>query len=235
MQKDTKNFIIDGKYVQFDSVSFKNLFTSGRKKADMSVLEYETELGEALSVSSNAIHNWRFGMNGPSDLETIKQLAECLDISDYMLLLKDGKENMIMQISKRQKDSLKRLYDAVIEYLDKFQQSDGFNNYWHGLCRQGVEPKNVENMLYEIAEAEQHKVELVLSKEYIELHELPVYSLLEEFVYDDLGETYNGKLSYAYRFEAGVENIDGTRDTLTTDEDYTLALKKINDILEAYM
>lgn len=131
MQKDTKNFIIDGKYMQFDSVSFKDLFTSGRKKADMSVLEYETELGEALSVSSNAIQNWRFGMNGPSDLETIKQLAECLDISDYMLLLKDGKENMIMQISERQKDSLKRIYDAVIEYLDKFQQSDGFNNYWH--------------------------------------------------------------------------------------------------------
>lgn len=37
------------------------------------------------------------------------------------------------------------------------------------------------------------------------------------------------------RFEAPVEKIDGTRDTLTTDEDYTLALKKINDILEAYM
>ena len=229
MQKDTKNFMIDGKNMQFDSVSFKDLFTSGRKKAGMSVLEYETELGEVLSVSSNAIHNWRFGMNGPS------QLAECLDISDYMLLLKDGKENMIMQISERQKDSLKRIYDSVIEYLDKFQQSDGFNNYWHELCRQGVEPKNVENMLYEIAEAEQHKVELVLSKEYIELHKLPVYSQLEEFVYDDLGETYNGKLSCAYRFEAGVENVDGTRDTLTTDEDYTLALKKINDILEAYM
>ena len=68
MQKDTKNFMIDGKNMQFDSVSFKALFTSGRKKAGMSVLEYETELGEALSVSSNAIHNWRFGMNGPSDL-----------------------------------------------------------------------------------------------------------------------------------------------------------------------
>lgn len=72
MQKDTKNFMIDGKNMQFDSVSFKDLFTSGRKKAGMSVLEYETELGEALNVSSNAIHNWSFGMNGPSDLETIK-------------------------------------------------------------------------------------------------------------------------------------------------------------------
>lgn len=86
---------------------------------------------------------------------------------------------------------------TVIEYLDKFQQSDGFNNYWHELCRQGIEPKNVEDMLYESVETEQHKVELVLSKEYIEIHKLPVYSQLEEFVYDDLCETYNGKLSYA--------------------------------------
>ena len=151
MQKDTKNFIIDGKNMQFDSVSFKELFTSGRKKADKSVLEYETELGDALSVSNNAIHNWRFGMNGPSDLETIKQLAEYLDISDYMLLLKDGKENMVMQISERQKDSLKRIYDAVIEYLDKFQQSDGFNSYWHKLCRSGDKPQDVESMLYDVA------------------------------------------------------------------------------------
>ena len=75
MQKDTKKFMINGENMQFDSVSFKELFNFGRRMADMSVLEYETELGEALSVSSNAIHNWHFGMNAPSDLETIKQLA----------------------------------------------------------------------------------------------------------------------------------------------------------------
>lgn len=154
MQKDTKIFKIDGKNVQFDSASFKELFISCRKKAGMSVLEYETELGESLCVSTNAIHNWRFGMNGPPDVETIKQLAACLGISDYKLLLKDGKENVVMQISERQKDSLKRIYDAVIEYLDKFQRTDGFNDYWHKTCDQGVEPKYVEVMLYEIAEEE---------------------------------------------------------------------------------
>ena len=80
-------------------------------------------------------------------------------------------------------------------------------------------------MLYDIAETEQHKVEIVLAKEYIELYRLPVYGKLEE--YDDLCEIYNGKLSYAYRFEAGVENIDGTRSDVTTSEDYMRALKKI--------
>lgn len=235
MQKDTKKFVIDGKNMQFDSVSFNEFFILRSKKNGKAVLVYETELGEALSVSSNAIHNWRFGMNGPSDLETIKHLAECLEISDIMLLLKDGKENTVMQISERQKDSLKRVYDAVIEYLDKFQRTDGFNNYWYDLTDEGVNEKCIESMLYEIAEKEQHNVELVLLKEYIELNKLPVYSQLEEYVYDDLIEIYNGKLSYAYRFEASVENEDGTRDTVTTDEDYMFAWRKINDILESYM
>ena len=235
MQRETKNFTIDGKNMQFDSVSFKEFFDSRRKKAGITVLDYETELGEVLSVSGSAIHNWRFGINGPSDVETIKQLAEYLELSDYQLLLKDGKEQMTMQISERQKDSLKRIYDAVIDFLEEFQKSDGFNNYWFDFERQGVDPKRIKQKLYELAEDEQHKVELVLQKEYVELHKLPVYSQLEEYVYDDLSDTYDGKMSFAYRFEAGVENKDGTRDTVTTEEDYTQALKKINGILEGYM
>lgn len=235
MQKDIKIYTIDGKYMQFDSGSFKEFFLATRKKKRMSVLEYETELGESLCVSSSAIHNWRFGMNGPSDVETIKQLADCLEITDYMLLLKNGKGKMKVQISERQKDSLKRVYDAVIEYLDTFQRTDGFNDYWFQLEEQGTKTEYIEGLLYEIAEKEQHKVELVLAKEYIELYKLPVYGQLEEYACDDLCEIYNGKLSYAYRFEAPVENVDGTRNGVTTSEDYTRALKKINDILENYM
>lgn len=235
MKKNIKIYNIDGKCMQFDSVSFKDLFFSIRRKKGMSVLDFETELGETLSVSGSAIHSWRFGMNGPSDVEIIKQLAVCLEITDYMLLLKNGKENTTMQITERQKDSLKRVYDAVIEYLDTFQRTAGFNDYWFKLEEQGTNTEYIEELLYEIAEKEQHKVELVIAKEYIELYKLPVYGQLEEYACDDLCETYNGKLSYAYRFEAPVEKVDGTRDGVTTSEDYTRALKKINDILENYM
>lgn len=235
MKKDTKIYNIDGKSMQFDSVSFEQLFKANRKKNGLKVLDYEAELGDVLSVSGNAIHNWRFGMNGPSDVETIKQLANYLKIADFTLLLKSGKEKTTMQISERQKDSLKRIYDAVIEYLDTFDKTDGFNDYWHQLADKGAKENQIENLLYDIAEKEVHKVELVLAKEYIELYRLPVYGQLEEYISDYLYETFNGKLSYAYRFEAPVENIDGTRDGVTTSEDYTRALKKINDILENYM
>ena len=235
MAKDIKIYKIDDKCYQFDSNAFNNFFSISCKKSGINKLEFETDLGEELSVSHSAVHSWRFGENGPSDIETVMNIASVLEISDHMLLLKERKEKSFMQITERQKDSLKRIYDAVIDYLDHFQRSYGFNNYWHMLCDQGMEPIYVESELYKIAEEAQHKVELVLMKEYIELHNLPIYEQLEEYVYDDLVEIYNGKLSYAYRFEAGVENADGTRDTVTLDEDYTQAIKKFDDIMEAYM
>ena len=235
MEKNTKIYHINGKYMQFCSVSFNHLFTEICKKNKLKKADYEAELGDILSVSSNAVHNWRFGMNGPSDVETITQLANYLKIEDFMLLLKDGKEKTTMKISERQKDSLKRIYDSVIEYLDTFYQTDGFNDYWHQLANNGTKKNQIEDLLYDIAEKEVHKVELALAKEYIELHRLPVYGELEEYISDILYETFNGKLSYAYRFEAPVENIDGTRDGVTTSEDFTRALIKINNLLENYM
>lgn len=234
MQKNTKHFDVNGKILQFDSLSFRDIFQSQRKKAGLTVLQYETELGELLFVSSNAIHNWRFGMNGPSDIETIKLLAKHIGIESYMLLLKDVKEVKTVKLAERQKDSIKRIYDAIIDYLDIFMNTNGFNDYWHTLCNQTGDSGNVEYMIYEIAEKEQHKVELVLTKEYIELHKHPLYTELEEYVCDYLCEMYNGKLSYAYRFEAPVENIDGSRDKLTTSEEYSFALKKINEIIDPY-
>ena len=163
MQKNMKIFNIDGKNMRFDSDVFNRHFTEQRKKKKISVLDYEIEIGEALSVSSSAVNNWRFSANGPSDMERIKQLADYIGIRDYKLLLKETEENTVMKISERQKDSLKHIYDAVIEYLDKFMMTNGFNDYWIEYVDDGVKPSNVEERLYEIAKNELHKVELVLS------------------------------------------------------------------------
>lgn len=235
MQKKIKKYIVNGKAKQFDSFAFKKLFDERYNKLGISKLEYEMKLGELLCVSHNAIHNWRFGNNGPSDIDIIKKLANYLEISDYELLLVDRKDDIIMKITERQKDSLKRIYDAIIEYLDRFRQTDGFNNYWSKLSQKGIDSKYIEGMIYDIAEKKQHKVELVLEKEYIDLYRLPVYEQLEEYVCDYLIQIYDGKLEYAYRFEAGVENKDGVREKRTTNEEYVLARKRINDILEVYM
>ena len=42
-------------------------------------------------------------------------------------------------------------------------------------------------------------------------------------------DTYDGKLSYAYRFEALVEGHP------TTEDDYSKAMKKFNQIITKYL
>ncbi len=108
MAKKFKSISIDGQVYQFDSEIFRKLFDEfkGKRKT----LDYEIELGDMFSVSGDAIHNWRFGANGPSDLDAIKEIAEYFGLSDYKKLLKK-EDDTVMQISERQKDSLKRIYD----------------------------------------------------------------------------------------------------------------------------
>ena len=73
------------------------------------------------------------------------------------------------------------------------------------------------------------KVNLVLDQEYFDLHDCDIYDELSEFVSQDLYNTYDGKISYAYRFEAIP---DGNP---TTGEDYEKAMTKLNTIVCKYV
>lgn len=233
MQKNTQTYTIDNVDYLFDKNVFKDLFNRMRKNG--SVAELEEEIANEIGVGISTVHSWRVGDNSPSDIEKVKDLASSLKLSSYEILLKKKEGIKSMQITERQKDSIKRIYDSIIDYFDFFEQTNGFNDIWHDICSEYSNARQVENALYQIAETAQQKCVLVLKKEYIELFRLDLYEKLEEFVYDYLGDMYNGKLSYAYRFEAGVENVDGTRYTLTTDEELTKAYKTINELLEPYM
>ena len=233
MQKNTQTYTIDNVDYLFDKNVFKDLFNRMRKNG--SVAELEEEIANEIGVGISTVHSWRVGDNSPSDIEKIKDLASSLKLSSYEILLKKKEGNKSMQITERQKDSIKRIYDSIVEYFDFFERTNGFNDIWMDICNEYNNARQIEDALYRIADTAQQKCILVLKKEYIELFRLDLYEELEEFVYDYLLDMYNGKLSYAYRFEAGVENVDGTRYTLTTDEELTKAYKTINELLEPYM
>lgn len=235
MEKKTKIYKVDGINMQFDSETFEKVFKRKRKKDNVTVQELETNIGEYVHVSRDAVHSWRFYQSGPATMDIIKELSEFFEFKNYKILLKEVKNDQVKQITERQKDSLKIIYDAIIDFLILFDETDGFNNLWYEFVRSGVPAEKVENKLYEFAEDQQTKIIRALQKEYIILHKLDLYPQLEEYVNDDLCNIYNEKLSYAYRFEAGVEKEDGTRTTVTTFEDYTIALNKINDLLDPYM
>ena len=241
MEKKLKVYKLEGKEYTFNTDVFKNLFKDFKKTTEKKTnkkitnLDLEYRISEYVNIGSDAVHAWYCGGNAPIGIEFVQKLAEFFQLQDFHLLLLEKKEEVTMQITERQKDSLKRIYDAIIDYLEKFLKTDGFNDLWFDFRNQGYEDKHIESKLYDTAEYEQDKVMLVVKKEYIELHRLPVYNQIVDYVQDTLTEVYNCKLSYAYRFEAGVENMDGTRTTKTTSEDYWWALREIHNIRCEYM
>lgn len=229
ISKDMKCFVLENKKYRFDSASFNVYFKKHTKRLNTTITEFEEILAEKLFVTQSAVHNWRFASNGPGSLELIEKIAELLSISDYKLLLKTVVEvNKMADYSTLKIESIKRIYDAIVDFLDDFYKTDGFTGeLWYEFARKGS--RNPELDINGYAEDKIRYIESVLRKEYFYLHDTEVYGELCEYVDNDLWETFDGKTSYAYRFEAGAEGNP------TTEEDYNKALKRINEIIEKYV
>lgn len=226
--QETTKFTIGKEEYQFNSLVFNQCINQYSKKNDIKKGKVEDLLAEKLFVSSSAIHNWRFGSNGPASIELIKNLAKYLKI-DYMTLLKKYKEIEKMdKLSTLQIESLKRVYDAIIDFLDDFDNTDGFTGtLWCEFQRKGYKDPEQEICVY--ADNRLEQVKKVLLKEYFYLHDSDVYMNVCEYVENDLFEIYDGKLGYAYRKDAIP---DGNP---TTFDDYNKALQRINEIIEKHI
>ena len=226
-------FDIDGVSMQFDVTKFKSYFTNycrqnGKEK--IKIADAEQQLGDFVHVSKEAVHQWRFGNNGPATLDMIKQIAIFLSLDSHLALLSENKECNKMKYSTEQQKSFKCIYDAIIEFLDEFEKTDGFNSLWFDFQRQGIQNPETDIEIY--AENLIDKIWLVFKKEYFYLHDTEPYVQLEDYISDVLYDTYSGKCSYAYRFEAPVETVDGKPSGITVEEDYTNALSLLNAIIE---
>ena len=134
----TRVFTENGIHYAFNSQAFRSRIDSMARERSISKGKITDELADALSVTPDAINNWKYGKNGPADLDTINQ-------------------------------------------------------------------------------------------EYFDLHNHEIYDELCEFASEDLTNVYNGKVSYAYRFEA-----DGEHDP-TVWQDYEKAMQHLNEIIERYV
>jgi len=94
MENNRRSYIVDGERFRFNSVAFNKLFNKKRNELNLSVNEFEMELGNELAVTHYAIHNWRFGSNGPSDIETVQKLAETVNEKDFKIFLERIEEPM---------------------------------------------------------------------------------------------------------------------------------------------
>ena len=112
-------------------------------------------------MSESAVHNWLMGSNGPADLGLIQELAKIFQLRDFKILLKKndkGEEKMnLSNYNERQVESIKRIYDAIIDFLNEFNETDGFTGVlWYEFKNKGV--KDVEEELYSYVEKKINKV-----------------------------------------------------------------------------
>ena len=226
--KKSKKFIIDNRKYQFDSQSFRIYVKQCAGNRGVRLVRIFEEISEAANVSTEAVKQWYYANNGPSDLNMIYEAVQVLNVADHMKLMKLAEEDEKVGILKSaQMKSLNRVYDIIIEYLDDFCRTDGFTGgLWHEFTVEGC--RNVEQKIYEYAEKLLHKVHLVIQKEYFYLRDIEVYSELLEYTENDLYDIFDGKLSYGYRYEAIVEGNP------TVADDYSKAFKKLSEIIEKY-
>ena len=223
----TRKILYNNDCYYFNTKMFLDLFNSLKKDNRKKVSELEIEMAEALHVSKETVHNWRFCTCGPSSIELINDIKNFFKLKDVeMLLVSSKRKEKNMNLTDLQILSLKRIYDSIIDFLFIFDNSDGFNDYWYDLKCSSDER---EDKLYDIAFNEIDKVILTYKKEHIFLKDFDFYNKIGSFIYNDLYDTFDGKLSYAYRFEAIP---DGNP---TTSDDYYKALEKINSIIEEIM
>lgn len=205
-----KNFIMI-----FDNYCRKNKLKKGNLEEDLSLF---------VNKDASTIHNWRNSTSGPSDLDTIKLIADYFKV-EYESLL-ERRCGAMKKLEDVQLMSIKRIYDEIINYLEEFNDSNGFNDYWFDL---DIEKSNREGALCDIALAKVNKVIVSYKKEYMFLNNTKIYEELGNYIFNDLYDIFDNKLSYAYRFEAE------TNGNPTTDEDYYKAISEINKIIDKYV
>ena len=120
--------------------------------------------------------------------------------------------------------SIKKIYDEIIRFLKEFEYTGGFTSaLWFEFKKKYND--DPEERLYNYVESKMNVINVVFEQEYFYLHNLNIYSEIKEYIENDLIDIYNGKLGYAYRFEAFAEGHP------TTWDDYNKALNRINEII----
>lgn len=210
----------------FDHDMFNELFNKKYNKDRIRIKDMEEQIANAINVSRDAVHSWRYKTYSPNGLDLVKDIANYFGYDKEILLCKKGGESKMEKLSEIELISVKKIYDSIIEFLEYFYKTNGFNGLWFDL--KNVDTSAREDKLWEIAENEHNKVMLSFKKEYPIIGKIQIYTELSNFIYNDLYDIYDGKLSYAYRFEAIPSGNP------TTDEDYTKAYKKLNGIIDNY-
>lgn len=228
ISKNLKVFYYQGKKYQFDAKKFDVISKQYKHRKRVSLNSIESQIANTINISEEAVRNWRYEKNGPSELDMIQKIATVLEITDWTILLREineGKEMILM--TDREKDSLKRVYDSIVDFLYEFASTDGFNLVMDDI-KNGVRCEFTEKMYDEI-EDKVSNVYRTHNKEYFDLGRHEVYNELNEYINNYVYDMFDGKISY----KDGISIVIPSK--LTVDEEYANALSALNRIIERYI
>ena len=228
ISKSLKIFEYQNKKYQFDTKKFDDISKQYKNKKRMALSAIEKLIADKVNISEEAVRNWRYGKNGPSSLEMIKEISEVLELKSLTSLLVkfDGGKNMIA-ITDREKIALKKVYDSIVDFLYEFSKTDGFELVMYDI-KNGIKCGFTENMYDEISE-KLSNVYRTYNKEYFDLGRHEVYSELNEYINNYIYDMFDGKIA----FENGKTVLKPSK--LTVDEEYANALSELNRIIEKYI
>ena len=206
----------------FNHDMFNELFNKKLNREKLKIKDMEEQLAETINVSRDTVHSWRYKTYSPNGLDIVKIIANYFGCQENILLCKKKGDNKMKKLSEIELISVKKIYESIIEFLEYFYKANGFNDLWFDF--KNTDPSLREDKLWK----EHDKVMISLKNEYPLIGKLQVYAEISNYIYNDLYDIYDRKLSYAYRFEA-VPGEDPT-----TYEDYTKAYKRINEIIDEY-
>lgn len=193
MCKVVKTYIEDDKTYRFDREQLDIMIT--KKRSALTTSEKKVtktfvmrELSEVTFVSFEAVKNWVYGNNGPSDLEQVKKIADYFGI-DYHELLKQEENKMkkddnivfdntsdAQNIQTRMcvREVYVSLYDAVEKIWDYYHSED--TNIIMQFSEEELEKSNITT--YERAEEACGKVIDLLNRYLLDIP----YSFREKVV-----------------------------------------------------
>lgn len=231
--KDKKGFTefeLRGVTYQFSTDAFNAAFREYLYKQKKKVGAGESELAEAVSLSKDAIHQWRYGNNGPGDLETIIKIADYFKIDFYRLLKEVPQVEASTEVlSDRQMEALRRIYCAIWDFLEQFRQNDGF--VWEIDDRKSIwDGDDIDKVDYAIEQYDQ--VGMAIKKEYLDLGKTELYKNIEQFWDVDLFDMWNGKQEPWYRFDFAEQ---GKPTATSVEKELTDIIRKLHTIIDPYL
>lgn len=131
-KKAVKLYEEEGTKYQFDSEKFQVLVN--QKKLSMNKVhkkitkaEIMESIADDMCVSTEAIKNWMYGYNGPSDLEQVKKLGDFFETDYHYLLIKEVTTMNTTVTSTMDesaqalytRESVRKLFAALLKFINR--------------------------------------------------------------------------------------------------------------------